>query len=305
MPAEPRSLHLPSLVAVIIGKQIGSKTCRFVPHGVKPRADADRSPSMTIASAPVRAKRLKSIAFALLTSRFARWLIGLWFGDTVPFRGTRIKTASRGSFEAPLLLAGIYERAEIDFVHRHIPTTQRVIELGASLGGNSCQIARTLAPGVPMLCVEANPEIVGILRENIARNCGTRPVEVLHGMIGDAPGEGILEIGGSTLASGAGHRGVRTARVPMYSLAEVVDRIGADPYSLVADIEGAEVAFLTVNREALARCTVMIIECHATEFRGRRYTLDEVLALPLQAGEWEMVDRYHAVAVYRRIAPAR
>jgi FkbM family methyltransferase len=226
---------------------------------------------MTIASAPVRAKRLKSIAFALLTSRFARWLIGLWFGDTVPFRGTRIKTASRGSFEAPLLLAGIYERAEIDFVHRHIPTTQRVIELGASLGGNSCQIARTLAPGVPMLCVEANPEIVGILRENIARNCGTRPVEVLHGMIGDAPGEGILEIGGSTLASGAGHRGVRTARVPMYSLAEVVDRIGADPYSLVADIEGAEVAFLTVNREALARCTVMIIECHATEFRGRRY----------------------------------
>jgi FkbM family methyltransferase len=259
---------------------------------------------MTIAGSPVRAKSLKRLAFAILTSGLARRLIGLWYGDTVPFRGTRIRTASRGSFEAPLLLAGIYERAEIDFVHRHLPPTQRVVELGSSLGGNSCQISRRLAPGVPMLCVEANPEIVGILRENISRNCGDRPVDVLHGMIGEASGEGLLEIGGSTLASGAGRGGVRTARVPMYTLGDVVGRLGGEPYSLVADIEGAELSFMTVNRAALKHCTLMIIECHATEFQGKRYTLDEVLALPLAHGEWEMIDRYHAVAVYRRTAPA-
>lgn len=61
---------------------------------------------------------------------------------------------------------------------------------------------------------------------------------------------------------------------------------------------------MTVNRAALKHCTLMIIECHATEFQGKRYTLDEVLALPLAHGEWEMIDRYHAVAVYRRTAPA-
>jgi len=259
---------------------------------------------MTIASQPVRAKLLKKIAFSLLTSGVARWLIGLRFGDTVPFRGTRIRTRTKGSFEAPLLLAGIYERAEIDFVHRYLPVDQPVVELGASLGGNSCQIAQRLSQGVRMTCVEANPEIVEILRHNIAANCGTRPVEVVHAMVGDRVGEGTLEIGGSTLASGAGRAGVRRATVPMLTLREIAARAGATPYSLVSDIEGAEIAVFLEQREALAGCNFMVVECHAAEFRGRHYTLDEVLALPLADGSWEMLDRYHAVAVYRRTRPA-
>jgi len=258
---------------------------------------------MTIASQPVRAKILKRIAFSVLTSGLSRRLIGLWYGDAIPFRGTRIRTASRGSFEAPLLLAGIYERAEIDFVHRYLPQDQRVIELGASIGGNSCQIARRLHAGVPMACVEANPEIVHILRENIARNCGERPVEVVHAMIGDQTGEGMLEIGGSTLASGAGRAGVKSVKVPMLTVRDVVARFGSEPFSLVSDIEGAEIAVMTRHKDALANCNLMVIECHAAEFGGRHYTLDEVLALPLADGQWEMIDRYHAVAVYRRKKP--
>ena len=255
---------------------------------------------MQIKNPPVRAKFLKSVAFSVLTSGLVRWLIGLWYGDTVPFRGTRIRTRSRGSFEAPLLLAGIYERAEIDFVHRYLPAEQPVIELGASLGGNSCQISRKLAAGVSMTCVEANPEIVEILKENIARNCEGRPVEVMHAMIGDAVGIGELGIGGSTLASAAKRAGSRTVKVPMVTLREVADRCGSGPFSLVSDIEGAEIAVLLTQQEALKNCTLMILECHAATCNGRAYTLEEVVALPLAGGEWTMIDRYHAVAVYRR-----
>jgi FkbM family methyltransferase len=244
--------------------------------------------------------RLKRVAFSVLTSGIARWLVGLCFGDTIPFRGTRIRTRAKGSFESPLLLAGIYERAEIDFVHRHLPTDQPVIELGASLGGNSCQIARKISAGVPMISVEANPEIVGILRENIVRNCGARTVDVVHAMIGNRVGEGSLEIADSTLASVAGDKGGRTVVVPMITLAEVAARLGERPFSLVSDIEGAEIAIFTQQRSALINCNVMIIECHSGEFGGRHYSLDEVLALPLADGAWEMIDRYHAVAVYRR-----
>ena len=131
---------------------------------------------------PPRFVPIKLAVIAFIQSAPARWLVGLVFGATVPFRGTRIRTRRRGSYEAPLLLAGIYERAEIDFVHRYLPGNSKVIELGASIGGNSCQIARRLDRGVPMACIEANPEIVPILRENIARNCGDRPVEVIHAM---------------------------------------------------------------------------------------------------------------------------
>jgi hypothetical protein len=44
----------------------------------------------------------------------------------------------------------------------------------------------------------------------------------------------------------------------------------------------------------------MIIECHSGAFGGRHYSLEEVVALPLADGAWEMIDRHHAVAVYRR-----
>lgn len=230
----------------------------------------------------------------------ACWLIGVVFGSTVPFRGTRIRTRHRGSQEAPLLLAGIYERAEIDFVHRYLPSDRRVIELGASIGGNSCQIARKLDRGVSMTCVEANPEIVPILRENIARNCGDRSVEFVHAMVASHTGVGRLNIAESTLGSSAGE-GSCTVEVPALTLSDVVQRSGGGEYTLVADIEGAEVSFFTDQRAALANCRMMIIECHATEWGGRRFDLEEVMRLPLADGEWEMVDRYASVAVYRRV----
>jgi FkbM family methyltransferase len=244
--------------------------------------------------------RLKSCVVSVLKSRLSCWLVGVVFGDTVPFRGTRIRTRAKGSIESPLLLAGIYERAEIDFVHRHLPVDQAVVELGASLGGNTCQIARRVLPTTAMVSVEANPEIVGILRENISRNCGARTVDVVHAMIGDRVGEGSLEIGESTLESSAGTSGGRTVVVPMVTLAEVAARLGERPFSLVSDVEGAEIAIFTEQRSALVHCNLMIIECHSGAFGGRHYSLEEVVALPLADGAWEMIDRHHAVAVYRR-----
>ncbi len=249
---------------------------------------------------PVRLVSLKCTVIRWMQSAPSRWLIGLVFGATVPFRGTRIRTRRRGSYEAPLLLAGIYERAEIDFVHRHLPTDRKVIELGASIGGNSCQIARRLDRGVRMACIEANPEIVPILRENIARNCGDRPVEVIHAMVASHSGVGRLDIGESTLVSSAGS-GSHTIEVPAITLTDIVARLGGGEYSLVSDIEGAEVSLFTDHRAALAGCGLMIIECHATEWGGRRYTLEEVTQLPVAGGEWEIIDRYGAVAVYRRL----
>lgn len=255
---------------------------------------------MDLPAKPARFLPIKLAVSALIQSAPARWLIGVVYGDTVPFRGTRIRTRSRGSYESPLLLIGRYERAEIDFVHRYLPSDRKVIELGASIGGNSCQIARKLDRGVQLVCIEANPEIVPILRENIARNCADRKVEVIHAMVASHTGVGSLDIGESTLVSAAG-AGSRSVEVPTMTLTDVVARLGGGEYSLVSDIEGAEVSLFTDHRAALAGCRLMIVECHATEWGGRRYTLDEVTQLPLAGGEWEIIDRYGAVAVYRRV----
>ncbi len=209
---------------------------------------------------------------------------------------------SRFAVEGPLLLAGGYERSEIDFVHRYLPVDQQVVELGASIGGNSCQIGRRLAPGVPMICVEANPELIEVLRENITRNHPSRSVEILHGMVGDSSGTGYLQLDHSTLRSSA-HVGRRTVEVPAVTLADVVRRLRPGPYSLVCDIEGAETAFLENPDGVLDQCTCIVMEGHPTVHRGRDLSLDDVLSMPLRGGQWRQVDRYGAVAAYLRQAP--
>jgi FkbM family methyltransferase len=251
---------------------------------------------------PVRWKRMKALAERVQRSWPSRLVVGALFGGGVPFRGTRIRPARRFSVEGPILLAGNYERWEINFVHRYLPVDQQVIELGASIGGNSCQIAGRLSPGVPMTCVEANPELIGVLKGNLARNHPGRPVDVVHAMIGDAAGVGRLHLDHSTLRS-SGSVGSRSVEVPARTLADVVGTLRPGPYSLVCDIEGAEAAFLDDPGGVLDRCTCIIMEGHATTHRGRQLSLDDVLSMPLERGEWSQVDRYGAVAAYLRRTP--
>jgi hypothetical protein len=134
----------------------------------------------------------------------------------------------------------------------------------------------------------------------LLRNCGDRPVEVVHAMVASHTGVGSLDIAESTLVSAAG-AGLRTVEVPTITLTDIVARLGGGEYSLVSDIEGAEVSLFTDHRAALAGCRMMIVECHATEWGGRRYTLEEVTQLPVAGGEWQIIDRYGAVAVYQRV----
>jgi FkbM family methyltransferase len=247
-------------------------------------------------------KRVKALVERVQRSWPTRVCVGALFGSGVPFRGTWIRPASRFSVEGPILLAGNYERSEIDFVHRYLPTGQQVIELGASIGGNSCQIARRLLPGVPMTCVEANPELIGVLKGNLARNHPGRDVNVVHAMVGDAAGVGRLQLDHSTLRSSRSV-GTRSVEVPARTLADIVAMIRPGPYSLVCDIEGAEAAFLENPGGVLDRCTCIVMEGHATTHQGRQLSLDDVLSMPLRSGGWRQVDRYGAVAAYVRQIP--
>ena len=251
---------------------------------------------------PVRWKLAKSVAQRLQRSWPSRAFVGALFGRGVPFRGTWIRPATRFAVEGPILLAGNYERAEIDFVHRYLPANQQVVELGASIGGNSCQISRRLLPNVPMTCVEANPELIPVLADNLARNCPGRPFEVIHAMVGESDGVGRLRLDHSTLRS-SGEVGSRSVAVSAMTLSGIVGRLRPGPYSLVCDIEGAETAFLDNPDGVLDRCTCIVMEGHATTCRGRDVSLDEVLSMPLRGGQWRQVDRYGAVSAYLRQAP--
>lgn len=257
---------------------------------------ASGAPPSFVPAPPVRWKRAKQLAEAALRSFPARLAVGAMFGSGVPFRGTRIRPASRFAVEGPLLLSGKYERAEIDFVHKHLPPGLQVLELGASIGGTSCQIARRLDPGVPITCVEANPELMSVLESNVRRNHPGRPVRLIHGMVAEATGEGTMQLQRSTLTSSGDGAG-RSALVPALSIQDIVARLEPGHFSLVSDIEGAEVFVLAARPGVLDRCRCIIMEAHATAMDGVSRDVEQVLRMPADRG-WQQVDRYGAVAVY-------
>jgi FkbM family methyltransferase len=249
---------------------------------------------------PVRFRIAKLVASSLLRSWPVRLATGLAFGDRgVPFRGTRIRVESRMSFAAPLLLAGKYERAEIDFIQRYLPRDLDVLELGASLGATSCQIAKHLQFGCQLTCVEANPTLIDILRGNLDRNAPGRQVNVIHAMVGAAVGTAYFSPRQDSLASIASEASPESVCLPCETVASLVLQHCPRDFALVSDIEGAEAAFLG-DGDALDRCRLMIIEAHPSQLGTQELTLEEVIALPLLSGRWRICDRYGAVVAYQR-----
>lgn len=249
---------------------------------------------------PVRFLFLKLLATAVLKGWPVRLATGLAFGDRgVPFRGTRIRTERRLSFAGPLLLTGKYERAEIDFVRRYLPRNLDVLELGASIGANSCQIAKHLEPGRRLTCVEANPALMHVLRANLARNVPERQVQVTHAVVGEEAGTAFFSPRQNSLVSLASDAEAGSVELRCETLASLVAKHCPGDFSLVSDIEGAEAAFLG-DSESLSRCRFMIIEAHPAQRGDRALSIEEVIALPLRGGRWRIKDRYGAVVAYER-----
>lgn len=249
---------------------------------------------------PVRWRIAKRIAHHLMCTLAARATIGCMFRLTgIPFRGTWIQTPSPSSPAGPMLLFRTYERAEIDFIQKHLPRDVDVIELGASIGATTCQISRLLAPGRTVLCVEANPTLIPLLKANIARNCPRRDVRIVHAMLDACVGQGEFRQDASSLCSSAAESGDAAVTVPTVNLDAIVSAFAQGAFSIVSDIEGAEHLFLG-NETALANCCCIILEAHPAMTPDGPMTTDQVISLPLRSGGWRIVDRYGPVVVYRR-----
>ena len=92
------------------------------------------------------------------------------FDDRIPSRGMRVHTDDpRVANETKAALFwGIYERAEIDFVQRHLNGDLDVVELGGSIGVLSCAILRGMVDSAKLVTVEADPALTGLLDQNLA-----------------------------------------------------------------------------------------------------------------------------------------
>ncbi len=180
-----------------------------------------------------------------------------------------------------------------------IVSNQPVIELGASLGFVSSLIGSRLNKGVLGLSLEANPNLIPVINATLSLNhLANMRVRNLAINYDGQPGV-LFNVATDNLVSRLSEESNGTA-VEATTLSNLLDELKWQRYTLVSDIEGAEAGFLLADAGALQMCQTVIIELHATHFRGKDYTIDDLGAILVKQHNFQWVDRDGAVAVFKK-----
>ena len=175
---------------------------------------------------------------------------------------------------------GLYERAERDFVQKYLPPDLDVIELGASIGVVSSEIARKLEVGHKLVSVEADAELLDVLNRNVRANSPvcqavSEQAAVMDSRFEQAFVEFRRDRSGNTggrLASSSHEPGADIFQVPVITVKTICEKHAISEFTLVMDIEGAEASVIYGDVDDLAGCRVLIAELHATTLGGRSVT---------------------------------
>jgi FkbM family methyltransferase len=200
---------------------------------------------------------------------------GLWFDTRSDVFSPRVRAQ---------MFWGIYEGAETRTIAAMLGGSRTVIELGSSLGVTAAHIASRLAPAGHLICVEANPHLVPLLRKGLSQRFPGIAVDVVHAAIAGHSGEAFLSLGAQTAGSLLTARTETALTVPAITLGELLRQAQVSEYDLVSDIEGAEAWFLKHDQQALAGCRRMVIELHDTSIDGVRVTVPDLLDSARRAG---------------------
>ena len=70
---------------------------------------------------------------------------------------------------------------------------------------------------------------------------------------------------------------VKGTPVPNLSLEDILQKNRINEYSLVSDIEGAEISFLIHNPASLRNCKELIIELHETYYNKQKFSIENLI----------------------------
>jgi FkbM family methyltransferase len=232
----------------------------------------------------------KNAVASVICSRPVGDVIRRVFRDRIPHQGHRILVENADVVSSQMvanIFFGIYERAEIDLVRRFLPKHLDVVELGASLGVNTCTIARNTATQRMVIGVEADPVLCAMATRTLALNGYGDRVTLVNAAI-DYSGQDqvIMRRGADNLSGSLSDDGTfrSTYKVVAVTLGRLLTQHHLGDYSLVADIEGAEVAILLADRKALERCRAIIIEIEDGSHAGQFLTRKEIRELIADLG---------------------
>ena len=209
--------------------------------------------------------KVKQFVWSILTSSLVGQIILRFYGDYIPSNGMKIFIPS--SIFSPKMAAkvfwGFYEKSEIILLEKYLHSDIDIIELGSSIGVVSSHIARKMQMGNTLICVEANPDIIPILKENLAINAANLEPIIINAAISSTTAQEInLFVGNTHTASNVFFAKHTYRKVPVTTLTQICDQYQIHDFALVCDIEGSEWEILAYEPSALNHCRQIIIELH-------------------------------------------
>ena len=236
-------------------------------------------------------RRIKASIFDTLIASpaLSRWAAGT--DGIVKSRGLRFDVSGDHIRHAAAIRLGLYERAERYMAASFYEGTRDVVELGASIGVISCELARQRRPGIRLIAVEAEPSLAERALRNLNLN-GLALTHVENCAIDYSGATSVGFSGGLGLAGRLSDSG--NLKVPARTLSGVLEKYAVGEFDLVMDIEGAEDAVLRNEFDALQRCRRILCE-----FDSNHLDTGGTPPLLAQLG-FRMIYRHESCAAFER-----
>jgi FkbM family methyltransferase len=151
------------------------------------------------------------------------------------------------SLDEPISLGlfafGVYEPDTLWAILRHLSTSGVFVDVGANVGALALPVA-ACRPDARIICIEADPQIISLLRSNVTEN-GRSNIRIIHCLAGPIDDPQVPFYRAPIAKFGMGSIGPQFSASPIKltqrPLDEVLDELAIDNVDIVKlDIEGAE-----------------------------------------------------------------
>lgn len=178
-----------------------------------------------------------------------------------------------------IIADGSYEAAECSLIDRFLIAELPVIELGGCLGLVSGFVASRLAEGTQQIIVEANPTLQRACLHNGTLAGSRTDTTIVAKAVAYSGAQVSFDVKDNVHVSKLSTDNASDAAVvEAITLHDLVQMIDAQfGYTLICDIEGAEIDILEKDPDALKACQLVIMELHPDVYEIAGYTVDGVI----------------------------
>jgi FkbM family methyltransferase len=241
---------------------------------------------------------MRKLLFRILCNSATGKIISLFFNYNIPnirygFKKYQTPKKYCNDTVRAMIFWGFYESAEMRLIKKYIFKNIPVIELGASLGIVSSHINQYINIETSYTVVEANPYLIDFIKQNILRHNDNKVnFNIINSAIAyNTLGKIEMAISSnnteSTLIKNNQKNISNSTVINAISLSSIV----LEPYTLICDIEGAEIDIFKYDKIGLDKCKNLFIELHNTHFNKKKYSVSDLQNIIVNDLGFNLIER--------------